>query len=676
MENAIEENFLPRIGAQFFINPDDTYEDTKKHFQLMNQYGIRMVRLFILWEHVEPKEACWDFSRYDAVYDLADEYNINIVSTLTCEDPPQWFEKKPFYHHYANLNDDRLKKYAARYIEKLVSRYHNHKAHYSWILMNEPEVMVNYEASTMKEFSKWLENKYETVENFNQKWYRQYNSFDEVKINEHDCSEYWQCFQAFIDWHNFLKDNLITQLKFIKSEVHKIDIVSPIHLNPKGFYGNLAPVGQDYWKEAEVADILGASIHPAWKFVWFQRDEYGIAFSFCVDIIRSASYGKSFWVTELQSGPTLMTGIQPYTPNEDELSSWVWDAIGAGAKSVVYWMWHPRTFGQEAGEWGIVTADHKVSKRLKASSEITNIIEKNVDLFKNAKPLKARVAVFYNHANEILSLIEGSPLYRMQEAPIQSLIGVYKALISNGIDVDFISAQQIRNNSLSDYEMLYLPYSYALDCDVQEIVKNFVNCGGKLWAEAPCGWKDSNGYIHRNKVLDSVFGIETLEYCGCSMGDDNTLPYLCQANINLNNATVIECFSDNTPAIVSNNYGKGTAVFVSSVASLAYFARKEQPFKEQIANFALEFKNNVIESFCTAHTNENFIQRVMLSGNNHIAILENWGISTDCKISLVFDKIASVTNLITGKVVEINNRSINLSFNKNETIVLLLSNKD
>lgn len=669
MSNAVEKDFLPRIGAQFFINPDDSFEDTQKHFQLMKQYGIRLVRLFVLWEHIEPKQGEWDFSRYDAVYDLAFEYGIKIVSTLTCEDPPQWFCEKPFYHHYSNLYDERLKELLAIYIDKLVSRYHKHKAHYAWILMNEPEVMVNFEQSTMKQFSSWLKQKYTTIECFNERWYRHYNSFDEVSINAEDCAEYWQCFQAFIDWNNFLKHSLIVQLNWIKDKVQAIDNTSPIHLNPKGFYGNLAPVGQDYWKEGEICDILGASIHPAWKFVWFDRDEYGVAFSFCVDIIRSASYKKSFWVTELQSGPTLMTGIQPCTPNEKELSAWVWDAIGAGAKSVVYWMWHPRTFGQEAGEWGIVTADHKMSKRLKASSAITNVIEGNAELFKSATPVKARVAIFYNHASEILSLIEGSPLYRMQEVPIQSLVGVYKALTANSVAVDFISADQIRDNQLTRYDMLYLPYSYALDCDLQEEIAEFVTNGGKLWAEAPCGWKDSNGYIHRHKVLDEVFGIETLEYCGCSMEDESTMPYLCQAEINLTTATVVEKFSNDTPAVISNKYGKGEAIFVSSVASLGYFSRKEQAFSSQIARFALEFCGEVVR---ISSNNIKLSHRVMQSGSDYIVIVENWGKSTVCEVKILAENIDSVVNLLNGQAVVLDKSVASINLAQNETVVLLL----
>ena len=129
MNYPVEQGMTPRIGAQFFINPEDTLEDCRKHFALMRRYGIRLVRLFILWDHVEPRPDEWHFERYDAIYSLAHTYQIQIVSTLTAEDPPCWFEEKPFYHHYADLNRSDLRKAAARYLSQVVSRYHSHPAH-------------------------------------------------------------------------------------------------------------------------------------------------------------------------------------------------------------------------------------------------------------------------------------------------------------------------------------------------------------------------------------------------------------------------------------------------------------------------------------------------------------------------------------------------------------------
>lgn len=669
MAKAVENDMVPRIGAQFFINPDDTIEDTQRHFELMQQHGIRLVRLFILWEHVEPRPGLWDFSRYDAVYDLAETYGIQMVSTLTAEDPPQWLEDKPFYHHYANLNCPDLKEASGRYIQATVKRYHSHPAHYAWILMNEPELFVNQDSDTLEVFHQWLKEKYGTIDSLNSKWYRQYQQFEEIKIYPNEAKEYWQCFYAFVDWHNFLKDNLVQQLQWIRGQVREIDPLSPLHLNPKGFFGNLAPVGQDYWKENRVSDILGASIHPAWKFLWFERKDHGIAFSFCVDLIRSAADGKSFWVTELQSGATLLTGMQPYTPSPQELTAWLLDAIGGGAKSVIYWMWHPRTYGQEAGEWGIVTANHGVSKRLLASAQVSRMLEDHSKLFADAKPEASRVAVFYNHATELLSLIEGSELYRTPEAPIQSLAGVYKALSLARVSVDFVNEEQILSEKLSHYEVLYLPYSYAMNRTVQESVATYVRNGGILWAEAPCAWKNEYGEILREQPLMETFGISINEFCGCSIDGQSDLPYLCQADLEPTGAEICSQFVDGSPAVLSHLYGSGKAFFVNSTPSLGYFQTGNSCYAEQI----LLPLNELAQPEIMVETGDHVLRRMLLTENERILILENWNTeASDCKL-VGTTPGSDVVDLLSGEHLLIETNYASFRLNAHETKVLLIT---
>ena len=657
----------PRIGAQFFVNPQDSTEDIIKHFDLMQEHGITLVRLFILWEHIEPEEGLWNFSNYDILYDLAAQRGIGILGTLTCEDPPNWFERKPFYHHYSNLNNPLLKTAAKKYINALVGRYSTHPAHYCWILMNEPEVYVNYEPSTLACFYVWLENKYHTIEELNQRWYTHFDSFNHIQVYPEDQKEYWQCFSSFIDWHQFLKDNLIEQLTWIKEEIRLIDSHSPLHVNPKGFFGNLAPVGQDYWKEGNLVDILGASIHPAWKFRWFERKDHGIAYAFCVDLIRSAAQGKPFWVTELQAGPTLMTGIQPYTPTPNEITAWLWDGFGAGASAIVYWMWHPRTFGQEAGEWGIVSADHKVSKRLLHSAQVAHTVDTNLALFENAKPLKPKVAIYYNHATEILALIEGSCDYRTPEAPIQALVGLYKALVLQGIAVDFISEEQILKGVHLDYEMLYFAYAYSLSTDVQYLLKDYVHNGGKIWADSPFAWKDTMGIIHRPSILEEVFGLSIVEYQGHSTDTVFQDKWLCHTEVLAHTATPLP---DMQNTVWMNHFGQGTAYFVTTSASLGYFNTSLSPFKDFIVD-------------CLSITNESPIKlkenaghiltRIMKSNDNWIVILENWGEAAKLQIELTLLDVQTVSSLLTQEIYPLIDHTFTLSLSASETVVLLLT---
>ena len=672
MNNPVEQNIVPRIGTQFFINTDDTIEDCRRHFALMHQNGIRLVRLFILWEHVEPRPEEWHFERYDEIYNLAATYQLKIVSTLTAEDPPHWFESKLYYHHYADLNRLDLKRAAAKYISHVVSRYHQHPAHYAWILMNEPELLINQNAETISLFQKWLFNKYKTIDHLNQKWFSKFSDFHNISIALPDTPEYWQCFSAFTDWHAFLKDNLVSQLCWIQNEIRKVDSVSPTHINPKGFYGNLSPVGQDYFKEGEVSDILGASIHPAWKFSWFSQEEYGLAFSFCVDLIRSAAKGKSFWVTELQSGPTVSTGIQPFTPSPEDITAWLWDAFGAGAKAVVYWMWHPRTTGQECGEWGMVSVNHKISKRLAASHKISCLLEKYSDLLSQAKPERPQVAIFYNQAVEVLSLIEGSPLYRRQESLIQSLCGIYHALSYAHIPVAFIDESGIRNGELNQYQVVYFPFSYAMDIDIQQHIRTYVENGGAVWVEAPFGWKNSEGALHRQLDLSyQIFGTEVVEFQGYNpQKADPNIPYYCSADLENVQAEIISNFFDGRPAVLHNQYGKGKTCFVNSVASLGFFQHHLPCFYEQIVHFAQEQVDSPFE----LHTSSQPVfHRLLQNQSSYILIFENWTQEeARCIFRLKREKISSVSLLTDGSSFLSQGTQITITMKSRQTAVLLI----
>lgn len=680
---AVEAGFMPRIGAQFFTNLYDSDEDVERHFSMMHDNGIRLVRLFILWAQVEPKAGEWDFSLYDRAYDLAQKYGMKVFSTLTCEDPPAFTKKRPFYHHRVNLNDPTLQELAGEYIKRTVTRYANHPAHYCWSLMNEPEVAINYEPSTMALFADWLKNKYGAVEEMNRVWYRPHEAFSKVQINPADWNNFWTDFASFCDWQNFVEDNLAGQLAWIRDQVAIYDSHSITHAHPKGLLDPVVGTGQACWKEAKVVDTLGVTIHPAWSFNHLPLDEYGIAYAFTIDIIRSAANGKTFWVTELQSGSTILTGKTPFTPTPDQMTAWIWDSVGAGAKAIVYWMWNPRTFAQEGGEWGIVSASHHPSARLRASAKASRILEENAGFFKEARPEPARCAILYNHATEILSYIQGAPGFRLKDAPIQASTALYQALCEHQIPVDFVDEEQIINGEVCRYDMLYVPYGYVLDRPVQQGIRSFVEKGGYLWADVPCTWKDSMGNMYHYALddLKEVFGVEIGEYCasedtalmrGTGKEDELIPTYRYMADIILKDASAVYTYAntyfEGQPAVTIHSYGKGKAMLVGTSASLGYYHTKNPAFSRLIAQPALDLRSNIVRM---VSENSRIVLRHMISQDKALCILENWG--PDCTLNLQADPKACITDLYKSSSVPAQNGSFTLNMKKNQTVCLMLT---
>lgn len=681
----IEENILPRLGTEFFINKEESRNDWERHFKVMSENGIKIVRLFVLWAHIEPKKNIWDFSGYDDAYELAEQYGIEIVSTLTCEDPPGWMNQTPFYHNNTNLNSERVKIDAQEYIRQTVLRYKDKKAHYGWILMNEPDLLVEYNEDTMIAFRSYLNEKYKTIDSLNDKWFNKYKSFDDISVTKGLWDDFWSCFQSFIDWNDFLCENLCDHLLWIKSIINKYDAKSITHINPKNLIENQIPFGQDVRREAKTVDIIGASIHPAWNFIDYDYEDYGRLFSFFIDYIRSCAEGKAFWVTELQSGSTVKTGNNPYCPTPDEFSSWIWNSIGAGAKAIIYWMWHPRTFAQECGEWGLVSNDFRASKRLIASKNISDILLENKDFFEKSKPLKNRIALYFSNVTEILTLIEGPAGNRQPKQPIRALIGMYFILSKLGYSVDIISDSQIQNGELKNYSTLIFPYSYALKNSSVAHIKDYVENGGKIIADSMFNWKDEFGFIVRakNSLLEDLCDIELNEYYAarntekivCSEID--LLAYKVIADIKIkDNVEVLGTLEDGSPIFIKNNYKKGSCIFIGTALSIG---AEEAVRNKDVNKFDCycklidslvygEYRNSLFE----IKSKNALIQKTLVDENSALLILSNWNEKE--LVSIKFNKNITIKDLISRKIINTLDNCYNFEINYKETKVLMFQN--
>ena len=497
-----------RVGAEFFLNRTETADSVARHFRMMKEQGLSIARIFVIWDDVERPPGQWDFHRYDWVYDAAAANGIRIAATLCAEDPPGWTHETPFYHHRTDLNDPQRRKHAAEYLEKVILRYRNHPAQGYWLLMNEPSLPPYFTPPTMARFGQWLQRRYGTVDQLNARWFRPVKSFAEVQLDPAQWSEGWMDYPSCIDWKEFNIDNLCDQLRWIGARVKQLDPQHPTHANPHGLLGTLPAAGQDLWREAKTVDFLGASMHPPWHFTDFRRDEFGLAYACCVDQVRSVAQGRPWWVTELQGGPTVFTGKRAMTPTPDELTRWLWDAVGGGAKGIVFWLWNQRTHGREGGEWALLGLDGRPTDRLAAVKRFTSALDL-LPAIGRAAPQRSRVAILYSRPTLLLCDVEGQAVGRQKDA-LLSLWGCYRALLESHVPADFIDVDELKAGRLADYDVLYLPHCYALDGPAGVAIRKFAAAGGTVWADGLLGWKDPYGDMAPAAPMEmaALFGFE------------------------------------------------------------------------------------------------------------------------------------------------------------------------
>ncbi len=637
-----------RLGAELFLNKTATLESVQRHFQLMGANGFTVARIFVIWDDVERTPGVWDFERYDWIYDSAQTAGIKIATTLCSEDPPGWMDLTPFYHNWMNLNDPRLRERAAVYIEKVVGRYRNHPAQGAWLLMNEPHPHYHFERSTMEIFGKWLESKYGTVEELNKSWFRPLQKFSDVQLSPDQWKSYWVDYHSFIDWQEFNDDNLVRILHWIGGEVRKLDSVHPTHINP---------VGGDVWQESKTVDFLGASIHPSWLFDGFDRREFGVAFAYYVDLLAAAAGAKPWWVTELQGGPTIYTGHRPMNPTTGELTRWLWDVFGAGGRGVVFWLWNPRVFDREGGEWQLVSLDGVPSDRVAAAKKVLGAV-KRMPLLAEATPLPPKTAILYNRETLLLIKIDGQTQNRTKEA-VWSLIGCYEALRRKHVPVTFIDLQQLKSGEASRYDILFIPYSYAIDDHAVTALREFVRNGGTLWADGLTAWKNEYGVIRPSLPggLSNVFGwksyvadVEPVEKPYSVTSSDELGGELWNIPLRLQGADVLLKNPNGRPFATQHPFGKGKTIYYGGAVTLGYYHRGNPVVRDWIAACAAQSNSGSLVHVLKASEHVGF--RALHHPSGPFAILTNWG-GEDPVMIRFREEYTSVTDLLANAPVKL-----------------------
>ena len=645
------------VGSEFFLNRSETRESVERHFRIMHENGLSLVRIFVIWDDIERTPGQWNFEGYDWIYDAAAKNDIKIAATLCAEDPPGWMNKTTFYHQRANLDDPEIRAHAETYIDKVVGRYRNHPGHGAWLLMNEP---AKYHAApaTFKVFGRWLEKKYGTVGELNKHWFRPIRSFDDIVIQPDQFSNYWRDEEEYLDWKEFNVDNLIATLAWIRQRVEAMDPNHPTHFNVTEPTGDAD--GQDVWKEKAIPDILGVSMHAAWAFPrTTPESDFGELYANRLDLIGNASMadpGKPFWVTELESGPTVYTGTFPLNVTPQDLSRWMWDSYGAGSNAVIFWLWQPRDIGTEAGEWGLVSLDGTPTVRLPAVKAVADVLKKNPGLAAE-RPQLPRVAILFDRQAAVINNLDGE-WQKRQEDVQEALSGCYLALLRAHIPARFVDIDQLKRGELKQYPVLYAPVAYALDDAGIAALKDYVKQGGTLWADGLTGWKSDRGKI-RPAIpggLADVFGVQATDIYPVQPG----MPYsvtpqdeqggeLWKLPLEVNGAEVLLRDREGNPFAVKHAFGRGQVYYFASAVTLAYKRRDNplvqqwiiEPAERQVAGMPVQLKQG----------SDKVIFRGLTGTSGSAAILSNWGEAQD--VAVTFCGVHKVKNAVTSEALPV-----------------------
>ncbi|MGB4520981.1 MAG: beta-galactosidase [Candidatus Omnitrophota bacterium] len=127
-------------------------KDLVKVISLMKNAGVGIVRMDFLWEDIEPREAEFNFTKYDKIVDLLCEKNITILAILNYNVP--W--SSPGAKWNTAPKDNR---FFVNYAVKLIERYKG-KIKY-WEIWNEPDSGTYWEPQDgLKSYCRLLKEVY------------------------------------------------------------------------------------------------------------------------------------------------------------------------------------------------------------------------------------------------------------------------------------------------------------------------------------------------------------------------------------------------------------------------------------------------------------------------------------------------------------------------------------
>ncbi len=629
-----------RIGSQLFINKTDTTEEIRAWVTQMHQAGLRLIRLFIVWDHVEPREGLWRFDLYDACFERARELSMGVVPTLMAVSPPGWMRAAPGPQSVADLNDPVFWHRALEYVRRVVTRYHDSTALDSWILWNEPSRAISPTEHAVRDWHSFLLNRYTNIDALNARYFWEYESFDQVAFPAAQGNEGFGGYVEQLDRIRFAVADLQERLAGIRDTVREIDREHPVHVNPHGLADDHLGEGQSIWQEAEVVDFLGCSAHPAWHATRFPPERLHQSIAFFCDLIKSASPdpAKRFWVSELQGGTTITSAQQAFCPTPGQLRHWLWESIGSGAEAVVFWCFNTRKQGYEAGEWGLLNQQGRPSERLDAVADVAVTIQKHQDLFDNAVVPQSAVRILYSDANMALASVDGrGSRGRDRDNPrndlmaVDALVGAYLLCADVGYHTEFLSVEELSaGKGLEQVKMLILPGMTVLNKACIEHIRAFVRAGGTVVADGLLGYKDADGALapDSREAAADVFGCdmqdviarrEPFEVRGqwTFPGWFLEIPLSAQAD-----SETVGTFASGAPAVVIRRHHKGVAVRIGTTFFQRYFAHPSGDHRRFLASY---LKGMALEPVRLSNPSAGLRMRTLALDDGLLCVLLNYG---------------------------------------------------
>lgn len=590
-------------GAAYYPE-QETPATIAQDVKLMKEIGFNVVRIGeFAWAKMEPREGEYCLAWLDQVVDQLGTAGINTLLCTPSACPPRWMvDRHPeiLYcdhrgvvrpigcrRHYC-YNAPIYRDYCQKMARTLGKRYGNNPhvigLHIDNELAQEATGRCHCQICQRK-FRLWLEQKYQTINNFNERigatfWSQDYDGFNQINppLRTIEESADPQLIESFmdnptlrLDWERFCSESIVQFLNVQRDELRQHSKL-PITTNGTGIGTN----GVDYYKCFAGLEVMCGDIYPSLRTDSMHSTTTDYAFH------RGVKAGQNFWVAETSAGGSAhgVWGregrLQPFpgTLHQNALQ-----AVACGAELVTYFQWRTFRYGAEQLESSIIDIDSVPRRRFKEFQAAATEIKKLAPLLESSHIVND-VAVCYDF--ETYWAIRIKPFKRGYDYR-DHLHGVASPLAERGIHCDVVPCTAAINN----YKMVVVPTPLVMDEPFKQILREYVRGGGTLVTNFLAAIKNADNNAPRAEVpagLTDLFGMRVGE--GEIVYDDPAHNSVSQISLHLdgqrlqspnrwwtevlepNQAEVFAWYDDTfrkgQPVMSRNHFGAGKAYYLGT----------------------------------------------------------------------------------------------------------------
>lgn len=586
MEQFFPHTFL--YGGDY--NPEQWPEEIwREDMRLMKLAHVTMVSINIFsWAALEPQPDHYHFDQLDRIMDMLAQNNILADLATGTASPPTWMTRHypsmlpvtrrgvrlthGSRQHYCPNSPDYRRKSGAL-VQRLAERYAQHPALAMWHLNNEYgcHVPVCYCDNCAAAFRLWLQEKYQSLENFNFAWGTSFWSqryFDWEDVLPPRATPAQNNPTHSLDYWRFMSDSILGCYRVEEDVLRSITPNVPLTTN---FMVAFKPVDGFAW--AKHMDIISFDMYPH----PLATPPWEVALPH--DLMRSLKGGQPHFVMEQTPGQTNWMPQNPQKrPGQMRLQSL--QALAHGANGVMFFQWRQSQAGAEQFHSAVVSHDGTEQARIfKQASQVGTELQHLAPEITGSR-VQAEVAIVMDWDN--WWALEYGPGPSNLLKYWEQLKRYYHPLYELNIMVDVVQPA----SDLSKYKLVIAPTLYMLRPGEAKNLEQFVERGGTLLTTYFSGIVDQNNHVMLGGYpaeLRKVLGLHVEEFDPWTPEMSNKVlvhegelrgAYTCTTwgdAVRLEGAQAIGVFASdyhaNNPALTVNTFGQGHAYYIATQGS-------------------------------------------------------------------------------------------------------------